>query len=70
MQSKRSTNPVMDEVEAAAKWVAARGGKGLRGEPLPNLMSAAAVDWIAKNQEYFYAMVVWAPLEAKEARNG
>ncbi len=41
------------EYDAAADWCAARNLKGKIGDPLPNLMSKAAVDLISSDPEAF-----------------
>lgn len=45
------------EVKAAARDLARRGLSGKAGDPLPNLMSAVAVDWINAHQTDFEEMV-------------
>jgi hypothetical protein len=41
------------EYDNAAEWCAKRGLKGKIGDPLPNLMSKAAVDLINEDPEAF-----------------
>lgn len=44
---------VPPEVDAAAKELARKGYRGEAGDPLPNLMSGASVDWINSHLEVF-----------------
>jgi hypothetical protein len=45
------------EVRHAAKDLARKGLHGNVGDPLPNLMSSAACEWINANQKAFAGMV-------------
>lgn len=44
---------VWTEYDAAAEWVAARGGKGELGEPLPECLSATCAQLISDDPEAF-----------------
>lgn len=53
----RRAEMVLSEVRSAAKWCARRGYKGVRGDPLPNLLSSRAATWINNNPRAFREMV-------------
>jgi hypothetical protein len=54
---------VANEVSAAAKDLKRRGLEGKAGDPLPNLMSGEAVDWIHSHQTEFRNLIAGKPFD-------